>query len=107
MVREGDRLQEFGQDSGAGRDLLALAVRVVLSEFLGASILFLDEVSGSLDDYHRPTLLRLLRRLPRMGFTQVFVISHQKEVAEALPRNILVLRIPSEGRSEIGWEVEG
>lgn len=105
MVREGDRLQEYDQDSGAGRALLALATRVVLSQFLGATVLFLDEVSGMLDDYHLPMLIRLLRRLPDLGFSQVFIISHQKEVAEALPRNLLILRIPTEGRSELTWEV--
>jgi ABC-type microcin C transport system duplicated ATPase subunit YejF len=104
MVREGDRLQEFDQDSGAGRSILALATRVVLSRFLGATILFLDEVCSALDDYHLPFMIRLLRKLPAMGFRQVFVISHQKQIAEATPCNILVVRFPSEARSTVGWE---
>jgi len=106
MVREGDRLQEFTQDSGAGRALIALAVRIVLSRFMGATVLFLDEVTSELDDYHLPTMIRLLTKLPEMGFRQVFVISHQKQIADAMPRNIVVTRIPSESRSTVGWEGE-
>jgi len=104
MVREGDRLQEFDQDSGAGRDLLALATRVVISRFLGATILFLDEVGGSMDDYHLPAMIRLLRRLPAYGFNQVFVISHQQQIAEAMPRNILALRDPAAQCTSLTWE---
>jgi len=104
MVREGDRLQEFAQESGAGRALLALATRIVLSRFLGYTVLFLDEVCSSLDDYHLPTMIRLIRKLPKLGFKQVFVISHQKEIAEAMPRNIMVVRHSSENRSQVEWE---
>jgi DNA repair exonuclease SbcCD ATPase subunit len=107
MVREGERLQEFNQDSGGGRDLLALATRVVISRFLGATILFLDEVGGSLDDFNLPAMIRLLRRLPTYGFNQVFVISHQKQIADAMPRNILALRDPDAQRTSLAWEEAG
>ena len=101
MIIEGDRKQDFEQDSGAGRGLVALATRIAMSRFLGARILFLDEVSGMLDAYHLAMLVKLLHRLPQMGFRQVFVISHQKEVDEAMPNQIAVVRIQEEGRSEI------
>lgn len=101
MIREGDRVQTYDQDSGAGRSLVALAVRVAMSQFLGAKILFLDEVCSDLDEYHLPIMIRLLHKLPSMGFKQVFVISHQRALAEALPRGIWVTRFQGESRSEV------
>lgn len=101
MVREGNRLQTFDQDSGAGKSLLALATRIAMSQFLGARVLFLDEVCSDLDDYHLPIMIRLLHRLPTMGFKQVFVISHQRVIAEALSQGIWVTRFQNESRSEV------
>jgi len=101
MIIEGNRKQSFEMDSGAGRALVALATRATMSKFLGASVLFLDEVSSSLDGYHQEMLIKLFHKLPSMGFNQVFVISHQKEVADAMASQIVVTRIQEEGRSTI------
>jgi DNA repair exonuclease SbcCD ATPase subunit len=101
MIVENGRKQAFELDSGAGRALVALATRAAMSRFLGASVLFLDEVSGALDDYHLTLLIRLLHKLPSMGFKQVFVISHQKEVDATSPIQIVVSKIQEEGRSTV------
>lgn len=101
MIVENGRKQAFELDSGAGRALVALATRAAMSRFLGASILFLDEVSGFLDDYHLTLLIRFLNKLPSLGFKQVFVISHQKEVDASSPTQIVVSRIQEEGRSTL------
>jgi len=101
MIVENGRKQAFELDSGAGRALVALATRAAMSRFLGASVLFLDEISGALDDYHLTLLIRLLHKLPSMGFKQIFVISHQKEVDATAPVQIVVNRIQEEGRSTV------
>lgn len=101
MIVEGDRKQTFGQDSGGGRALVALATRVAMSRFLGATILVFDEVSGALDPYHQALLIRFLHKLPSLGFHQVFVISHQKEVDDTMPSRIVATRYQDEDRSEL------
>jgi len=104
MITEGSRKQTFDQDSGAGRALIALATRVSIALFLGAKVLFLDEVCGALDSYHLDLMIRLLQELPRMGFRQVFVISHQQEVADSIRQKIVATRIQEENRSELSVE---
>lgn len=104
MVVEGSEEHEFDSDSGAGRGLLALATRVAMSKFLGATVLFLDEVSGMLDSYNLGMFVRLLHQLPGLGFRQVFVVSHQDEVDSALQAKIVVTRHQDEQRSEVGWK---
>lgn len=101
MVLEGSRVQSLNLDSGAGRALISLATRIAISRFLGASILFLDEVTGSLDAYHLGLIIRLLHRLPALGFRQIFVISHQKEVDESIPFQIKIRRLPNKQYSTI------
>jgi DNA repair exonuclease SbcCD ATPase subunit len=100
-VLENGQVQEFEQDSGGGKALVALAVRIALCRFLGARVLFLDEVCGMLDVKNVAALVQVLGRLPDVGFEQVFVISHRQEVADALSKEIRVTRYQDEGRSEI------
>jgi len=90
-VVTGGRVQPFKLDSGGGKDLIALAVRIAISKFLGVRVLFLDEVCGSLDDENLRLAVQLISRLTtEEGFDQVFVISHRSEIADALPANIVV-----------------
>jgi len=91
-VLDTGKVQSFEQNSGGGKDLLALAVRIALARFLGSKVLFFDETCGTLDED------------TELGFKQVFMISHRPEVAEALPKNIFVTRHSVEGWSEFGWE---
>jgi len=100
-VLENGEEQELEQDSGGGQDLIALAVRIALCRFLGARVLFLDEVCGMLDTKNVSALVQVLGKLTEVGFEQVFVISHRQEVAEALSKEIQVTRYQDEGRSEI------
>ena len=106
MVREGEWLRPLELDSQGGRTLLALAMRIALTQFLGIRFLWLDEICGSLDDANVDALIRLLYTLPEMGFDQVFVISHRSKITEALQRNIRVTRFAEEGRSSVEWDAE-
>ena len=99
MICEGDRKQTYEQDSGAGKDLVALATRVAMSKFLGAPFLLFDEISGAFDEYHLAMAVKLLHKLPALGFRQVFIISHQKEIEEAVNNRIEVTRYQEEQRS--------
>lgn len=103
-VIDAGNVQSYEADSGGGKAILAFAVRIALARFLGIKILFLDEICGSLDDENLRMMIDVVKKLTkRLGFRQVFVISHRPEVAEALPRNILITRYPGEGWSEYSW----
>lgn len=91
-------------DSGGGKAVLALAVRVALSRMLGAKVLFLDEVCGMLDPMALEDLASMLRALPGLGFEQVFVISHRPEIAETMEHKIVVTRNRASGCSRFGVE---
>lgn len=103
-VIDNGNVQSFGQDSGGGKDLLALAVRIGLAKFFGIKVLFLDECCGSLDEENLRLFVDMVSGLPKHGFYQVFVISHRPDVAEALPRNIEVIRNLQEARSVVTWQ---
>lgn len=107
MVTEGGDIHSIGADSGAGKSLLALAMRISVSRLIGAKVLFFDEIGGSLDDYNRSMLIKLIHMLPDLGFKQVFLISHQHEISESISNRIVVTRNQSECRSSLssdGWE---
>lgn len=78
--------------SGGEQDLVALAVRLGLSQVvseraLGAapSLLVLDEVFGSQDGLRRETIMSSLREL-RTDWSQVWLISHVGGLAEVADR---------------------
>lgn len=93
------RVQDFDQDSDGGKALAALALRVSLAQRFGFNVLFLDEVCSHLDDENLDMLVKLLKRLSKMGFDQVFIISHRQRVRDLLDRLIVVERDNAAGRS--------
>jgi DNA repair exonuclease SbcCD ATPase subunit len=103
-ILDGSREQSFGKDSSGGQDLVALALRVALSKFLGVRLLFLDEVCGSLDEKNLQMLIKLIQWLPDFGFDQVFIISHRPQISDSIERNVLITRFVEDSRSEFFWE---
>jgi len=101
-VVEGARELSFDQDSGGGKALLAIAMRIAVAKMLGAPLLAIDEACASLDQENLRTYLTMLRGLNSIGFRQVFDVSHRQEVAEALDRNIVITRRGT--HSTVGWE---
>lgn len=103
VVHEGNRTQDIDQDSGGGRSLIALAVRIAMSGMIGASVLFLDEVCGALDRENLRQYNRLMVGLRDLGFSQVFSISHREEVGLSFPDLLVVRRDALGGRSSFSW----
>jgi len=95
------RRQAFDQDSSGGQALVSLAVRISLAQYFGFNVLFLDEVCGSLDEENLEMLIKLLDKLPGLGFDQVFLISHRQRVMEMLENLIVVERHAEEGWSKV------
>lgn len=84
--------------SGGEIDMIAVSVRVAISQYLmsqkigglgGYSFLILDEVFGSQDMIHRENMINMLRRLD-MRFPQIIVISHISDVQGQFDNTIYV-----------------
>ena len=87
-VEDGGQDYPISRFSGGEIDMIAVSVRIAISEYLmrhergssgGYSFLILDEIFGSQDLMHRDNMINTLRRLDTR-FPQVIVISHIGDV---------------------------
>jgi len=107
---EGD-FYPISRFSGGEIDMIAVSVRVAISEYLmrfskdgpGYSFLILDEVFGSQDVEHRESMINMLRSLDDR-FPQIFAISHIGEVQGQFENSILVVE-DEDGSSRIEVEL--
>lgn len=89
--------------SGGEEDLANLVLRLAISQMIAErtgqsfSLLVLDEVFGSLDDFRQHNVVDLLRRL-RDRFEQVVLITHIESVREGLD-NVISVEYDDESES--------
>ena len=89
--------------SGGEEDLANLVLRLAISQMIAErtgqsfSLLVLDEVFGSLDDFRQHNVVELLRRL-RDRFEQVVLITHIESVREGLD-NVISVEYDDESES--------
>ena len=84
--------------SGGEIDMIAVSVRVAISEYLmrfgpdgeSYSFLILDEVFGSQDQEHREKMIQMLRSLEER-FPQIIAISHISDVQGQFDNTLLVV----------------
>lgn len=87
QVEDGGNYYPISRYSGGEIDMIAVSVRVAISEYLmrfgpdgeSYSFLILDEVFGSQDIEHREKMIQMLRSLEER-FPQVIAISHISDV---------------------------
>ncbi|VVB69092.1 DNA double-strand break repair Rad50 ATPase [uncultured archaeon] len=87
LVEDGGEYYPISRYSGGEIDMIAVSVRVAISEYLmrfgpdgeSYSFLILDEVFGSQDPEHREKMIQMLRSLEQR-FPQVIAISHISDV---------------------------
>ncbi|MDQ1262448.1 MAG: repair protein SbcC/Rad50, partial [Euryarchaeota archaeon] len=97
QVEDGGEWYPISRYSGGEIDMIAVSVRVAISEYLmrfgpdgeSYSFLILDEVFGSQDQEHREKMIQMLRSLEER-FPQIIAISHISDVQGQFDNTILV-----------------
>jgi exonuclease SbcC len=98
QVEDGGSFYPIHRYSGGEIDMIAVSVRVAISEYLmrfcqdgpSYSFLILDEIFGSQDMEHRESMINMLRSLDDR-FPQIFAISHISEVQGQFDNTIQVV----------------
>jgi DNA repair exonuclease SbcCD ATPase subunit len=99
-VTKGGQEYGFYMESGGGKTILSLAIRVALvrlklrktgSQF---KVLFMDEVDAPFDEHNRDSFISLVNNvlIKKLGFLQVFWVSHSKIISEAIPHTLMVTK---------------
>lgn len=110
-IFEGDSERSFYLDSGGGKLLLSVAIRLSLSLLAkrrsGSSwgTIFLDEVFGPLDATNRRKLAELVTAtvVKYLGFEQIFLISHDPNIQASTAKKLSITRHPEQGWSELKY----
>ena len=98
QVEDGGTFYPISRYSGGEIDMIAVSVRVAISEYLmrfgpdgsSYSFLILDEVFGSQDQEHREKMIQMLRSLEER-FPQIIAISHISDVQGQFDNTLLVV----------------
>jgi len=98
LVEDAGEYYPIYRFSGGEIDMMALAVRLSISEYLmrfrkdgpSYSFIILDEIFGSQDIEHRESMLGMLRRLEER-FPQILAISHISDVQGQFDNTIAVI----------------
>lgn len=108
-VFEGGVERQFYMDSGGGKILLSVAMRLALTMLARRrkgttwGTVYLDEVLGQLDQTNRRIVSDLISSvlMGELGFEQVFVISHDQNIQTSFEHQLVVRRNPEKGYSEL------
>ncbi|MCX6673815.1 MAG: hypothetical protein NTY37_08570, partial [Methanothrix sp.] len=107
QVEDGGEWYPISRYSGGEIDMIAVSVRVAISEYLmrfgpdgeSYSFLILDEVFGSQDQEHREKMIQMLRSLEER-FPQIIAISHISDVQGQFDNTMLVVE-DEQGNSKV------
>lgn len=108
-VFEGGVERQFYMDSGGGKILLSVAMRLALTMLARRQkgttwgTIYLDEVFGQLDATNRRMMADLITSvlMGELGFEQVFIISHDPNIQSSMADQLVVRRHPEKGYSEL------
>ncbi|MEA2046592.1 MAG: SMC family ATPase [Euryarchaeota archaeon] len=111
LVEDEGEFYPISRYSGGEIDMIAVSVRVAISEYLmrfsrdgpGYSFLILDEIFGSQDAEHRESMIEVLRNLENR-FPQILAISHIDEVQGQFDNAIQVIE-NDDGSSRVEVEL--
>lgn len=87
LVEDGEE-HAFSEDSGAGRAMASLAIRLGVARSMGMPFAFLDEAADAMDARNRAKFAGMLGGLGEAGFTQCWIVSHHEDIKSVLPTAI-------------------
>ena len=99
-IIEDGNTQEFGQDSGGGKVMVSLTVRIAITRLIQRdkesylNVIFLDEPDSALDPANKRAFTDLVTKtlIREFKFEQVFWITHTREIQDSIPDVIMVKR---------------
>ena len=108
-VLENGEDEGFHMESGGGKTLISIAVRIAMTRLLqrqtgsNFNVVFLDEPDSAFDPVNRANFVKLITTtlIKHFGFEQVFWITHAEEFQEQVPDVLRVKRF--ERHSEATW----
>jgi DNA repair exonuclease SbcCD ATPase subunit len=108
VVEDGNEIS-FDMCSGGLKTLVSLAVRTALTLLRkrqnrsNLNIIFLDEIDSALDKTNKDHIINLINNVlhKKLGFKQIFWISHDKTISHNVPQTLLVKGY--ETYSKVGW----
>lgn len=107
-IIENGKEANFEGDSGGGKTLISYAVRIALSLLKKRRnkskfpVLFLDEVDSALDPHLAATITDSITKVltRKLGYKQIFMVSHKKEIQNAIPNILLVTKLSDYSKAE-------
>ena len=108
-VLEDGHNEGFHMESGGGKTMVSLSVRLALTRLKQRqtnsrfNVLFLDEPDAALDKSNKKAFIQLITRtlIKEFGFEQVFWISHDPEIQESIPNVLSISKV--NGESKTRW----
>ncbi|MBC7074023.1 ATP-binding cassette domain-containing protein, partial [Candidatus Parcubacteria bacterium] len=87
LVRLEDKIDYFPEELSAGEKQRLAIARALIHR---PTLLLADEPTGNLDPYNTFEILKIFKKINRMG-TTIILATHNKEVVDFLKKRIIVL----------------
>lgn len=100
IITTGGNEIDFNLESGGGKVLISLAIRLAFVRLLqrrigvNLKLIVFDEVFGMLDEVNRQHIFKLLvtTLINDFGFSQILAISHEESIRDVIPNVIKVIK---------------
>lgn len=103
-IYDQEKVTGFHMESGGSKTNVSLAIRLAISKYIqdkrgiDHGILFLDEPDSALDSTNRENLTKLVTNtiIKKMGYHQIFWISHNHNIKESISHILKIIRRPDD-----------
>ncbi|MFA6168888.1 MAG: AAA family ATPase [Gemmatimonadaceae bacterium] len=85
QIIENGESHSFSEDSGAGRAMASLAIRLGVARSMGVGMALIDEAADAMDEKNRAKFCQMIGHLSEAGFNVVLFTSQHKDVQATVP----------------------